>query len=294
MAIVFLAASRALTAQSPGQAFDVASVKSNTSDAPRSVNFPLGAGDVYTPNGGYLSATNVPLINFIAFAYKIQGNQMQALRPQLPDWVVTDRFDIQARVEKDPGKDGMRDLMKSLLADRFKLAVHIETRDTPVLALVLSKPGIFGHRLQRHPEDARCVLDSTSLTATNPGKPPSETIAGGFPALCNGLTWVPPCPSGRACWGARNGTMAFIATSLAGVANLDRPMVDQTGLSGLFDFALEWAPGINSPPDASSLGADEGVSFVDALREQLGIRLRSGTAPLSALVIDHVEHPSAN
>lgn len=296
--IVFLAVAQGIAAQSPSRAaersFDVASVKPNTSDTPRSVNFPLGAGDVYTPNGGFLSAINVPLINFIAFAYKIQGNQMQALRPQLPDWVITERFDIQARAGKDPGKNGMRELMRSLLADRFKLAVHIETRDTPVLSLVLSKPGILGKRLQRHPEDATCVLDSSSLTATDTAKPPSETIAGGFPALCNGLTWVPPCPSGRACWGARNVTMAFIATSLAGVANLDRPMVDQTGLSGVFDFALEWTPGINSPPDVSSPAADEGVSFVDALREQLGIRLKSGTAPLSVLVVDHVERPSAN
>jgi uncharacterized protein (TIGR03435 family) len=96
--------------------------------------------------------------------------------------------------------------------------------------------------------------------------------------------------------------MAFIATSLAGVANVDRPMVDQTGLSGLFDFALEWAPevrnmasaDVNSPPDVSSLGGDEGVSFVDALRAQLGIWLKPGTAPLSVLVVDHVERPSAN
>ncbi len=284
------------------RAFDVASVKPNVSNARRSVNFPLGAGDVYTPNGGYLSATNVPLVDYIAFAYKIKGNQMQALRPQLPDWVITDRFDIQARAGEDPGKDGMREMMRSLLADRFKLAVHIETRDTPVLAFVLSKPGILGKQLRRHLEDVPCVLDSSSLASTDPGKPPSETIAGGFPALCNGLTWVPPCPPTRVCWGARNITMAFIATALAGVANVDRPMMDQTGLSGLFDFALEWTPevkniastDVNSSPGASSLTVAEGISFMDALREQLGIRLKSGTAPLSILVVDHVEQPSAN
>jgi uncharacterized protein (TIGR03435 family) len=311
-AIVFLAPACGITAQPTGgtadrsvareRAFDVASVKPNVSDAPRSVNFPLGAGDVYTPNGGYLSATNIPLINYIAFAYKIKGNQMQALRPQLPEWVKTDRFDIQARTGKDPGKDGMRELMRSLLADRFQLAVHLETRDTPVLALVLLKPGMLGKRLRRHPADANCVLDSASLAATDPGKPPSETITGGFPALCNGLTWVPPCPAGHVCWGARNVTMAFIATSLAGVANVDWPLVDQTGLRGMFDFALEWTreirnmtpADVNSPPDIASLSAVEGVSFRDALREQLGIRLKPAKAPLRVLVVDHIERPSPN
>jgi uncharacterized protein (TIGR03435 family) len=96
--------------------------------------------------------------------------------------------------------------------------------------------------------------------------------------------------------------MAFIATSLAGVANLDRPMVDRTGLSGMFDFALEWTPEIRNTTsaDASSSGdipavsAVEVISFIDALREQLGIGLKSEKTPLSVFVVDHVERPSAN
>ncbi len=72
--------------------FDVASVKPNKSDNPPTFNFPLGPGDVYVPNGGFLSATNFPLGTYIAFAYKVLGNQMQSLMTQLPGWVMTDRF----------------------------------------------------------------------------------------------------------------------------------------------------------------------------------------------------------
>src|SRR5438045_3450155 len=77
------------------QPFEVASVKPNKSDAPPSSNFPLNSGDFYTPNGGLFSASNFPLITYIFFAYKLQGNQGQSVVAQLPGWVMTDRFDIQ-------------------------------------------------------------------------------------------------------------------------------------------------------------------------------------------------------
>ena len=131
-------------AQSAALSFDVASVKANKSDAQPNSNFPLGPGDVYSPNGGYFSATNFPLVTYIVFAYKIAGNQMQTLVPQLPGWVTTEKFDIQARVQGNPGKDEMRMMMRTLLAERFKLAVRMETRQAPVLAWVLLKPGTNG------------------------------------------------------------------------------------------------------------------------------------------------------
>src|SRR5579872_793820 len=129
----------------PGRlAFDVASVKSNKSDAPPDSNFPLNSGDFYTPNGGLFSARNFPLVTYIFFAYKLQGNQGQSLVQQLPGWVMTDRFDIQARAEGNPTKDQMRLMMRSLLAERFKFAVHTETREVPEIAFVLARPGSTG------------------------------------------------------------------------------------------------------------------------------------------------------
>src|SRR6267142_6606299 len=132
--------------------FDAASVKGNTT-APasaRSSSFPLGPGDVYVPNAGRFRAMNFPLVAYIEFAYKLTEDQNQFLPPQLPKWVTADRFDIQASVQGSPTKDQMRLMMQSLLADRFKLAVHFETREVPVFALSLVKPGQFGPRLRPH------------------------------------------------------------------------------------------------------------------------------------------------
>lgn len=86
--------------------FDVASVKGNKSGNPgANSNFPLGPGDVYSANGGHFTATNIPLVSYIFFAYRIVGDQVQAVLSQLPGWVTTDRFDILANTDGDPAKD---------------------------------------------------------------------------------------------------------------------------------------------------------------------------------------------
>src|SRR5262245_5416567 len=121
--------------------FEVASIKLNKAESQPNSNFPLGPGDVYVRNGGRLSATGFPLATYLAFAYKLIGNQAQTLEKQLPEWAKADRYNIEARMASDPGKDGMRLAMRDLLAERFHLALHYEDREMPVLALVLIKPG---------------------------------------------------------------------------------------------------------------------------------------------------------
>ena len=288
----------ALLAPSPSCAqtqktFDVASIKPNkSSDAPYS-NFPLGPGDVYVSNGGLFSATGLPLATYLFFAYKLIGNQGQNLLPQLPVWATTDRFDIQARAEGNPSKDDMRMMMRSLLAERFKLALHSESREIPVLAFVLAKPGKTGPQLQPHPADSECPTNAppSAVAATS-----IPTVAGGLPAFCNGIFGMPPSVPGRQRLGARNITLKFLTDSLSFGANRGRPIVDHTGLSGTFDVLLEWMPeiagpvqpGANAPPDTS------GPSLEEALREQLGIKLESTKGAMDVLVLDHVEHPSEN
>jgi uncharacterized protein (TIGR03435 family) len=281
------------------QEFDVASVKSSKSNDPPYANFPLGPGDVYVPNGGLFSAKNFPLLTYIVFAYKIKGNQVQYLLTQLPTWVTSERFDIQARPEGNPGKDQMRLMMKFLLADRFKLAVHDEAREVSVLAFVLSKQGQTGSQLQPHPVDSQCETNDapSSASAFAQVPLPTQTIAGGLPALCNGIFGMPTSAPGRLRFAGRNVTIAFIADSLSATTNLRRPMIDQTGLTGTFDFSLEWAreiprpvqPGVDAPPPDL-----EGPSFEEALQQQLGIKLRSQKSTMNLLVVDHVEHPSKN
>jgi uncharacterized protein (TIGR03435 family) len=277
-----------VAAQTSAQSFEVASVKPNKSGDPVArANFPLGPGSVFTPTGGLFSATNYPLATYIAFAYRVQGNQEQSLRSQLPDWALTEHFDIQARAEGNPTKDQMRLMMRSLLADRFKLAIHVETRQVSVFALVPVRPGKTAPRFQPHTDDSSC-------SAVPP--PREGQVAGQFPALCGGLLPMTPSAPGLQRFGARNVSMGFLANQLTAMGRLDRPVLDRTGLSGNFDFALEWAPEPNplQPPGADLQPDLRGPIFQDAVREQLGFKLESQKGAEDVLVVEHVERPSEN
>jgi uncharacterized protein (TIGR03435 family) len=279
-------------AQQPS--FEVASIKPSSPSTQPSSNFPLGPGDVYTPNAGYFRATGQTLATYISFAYKIIGNQGRYLNEQLPGWTKTDRFDIEARAAGNPGKDDMRLMMRSLLAERFKLSVRHDNREVPVLALVLAKPGKLGPQLQLHPADSSC---STTPDPQADSGPQTRTIAGGLPLLCNGVFFLPGGETGHTKVGARNVTIAFMADSLSGATSADRPLIDKTGIDGSVDFVLEFA---FSPRGQPQLGAPaqpdppSGPTFEEALRDQLGLKLESTKAPLDVLVVDHVEHPSEN
>lgn len=150
--------------------FDVASVRPNRSSNRPTTNFPIGPGDVYVPNGGVFSDINLPLIDYILFAYKITANHVPALTHQLPGWVTTDRFDIHAKTSKhDATKDEMRRMMRSLLEDRFQLAIHSETQQVPVFGLVLARPRTTGPKLKVHPVDSVCP--TTPLVQLSPDVP---------------------------------------------------------------------------------------------------------------------------
>jgi uncharacterized protein (TIGR03435 family) len=261
-------------------AFEVASVKQDTGPF-RPPNFPLDAGDAYAVTGGRFSA-DFTLPTYISFAYKLSPTQeqMQDMIAHLPKWVADDRFDIQAKAPvANPMKDQMRLMMQALLADRFKLAVRFETKESPVLALVLVKPGKLGPKLLPHAEGPPC--DAV----------PSPDV---FPPKCSlmGMT----VNSGARKGGSRDTTMALIADALPSMSRLGLPVVDQTGLSGRFDFTLEWSPDTNGPPPqpGEPLFDTQGPSFQAALREQLGLKLESTKAPLQILRIDHIEKPSEN
>jgi uncharacterized protein (TIGR03435 family) len=243
-AILALSVAAALSAQ-PLPSFDVASVKPNKSDEPPSSNFPLGPGDVYTPNGGHFTATDFPLLSYIVFAYKISGEQTQSLSSQLPGWVSSEKFDIIARTDGDPAKDKkdqMRLMVRTLLAHRFGMVAHYETRQVPAFGLLLLKPGNLGPQLRPHPANGSCSTDYET--------PPPQDLSG-YPALCGALFAMPPGVPGRRKVAARNVTMDFIANSLARVGKLGRPVIDRTELSGTFDVALEWVPELDVPSSSA-------------------------------------------
>ncbi len=277
-------------------AFGVGSVRQNKSGPPPSgdkqnSNIPLDDSDAYPANGGYFRATNLPLIVYLIFAYKIGANEYSSLQSELPKWAAAEQFDIQARADGNPSKDQMRLMLQSLLADRFKLAVHFETRQLPVFGLALIKPGKMGPQLSQHSETPPCP-DVVSLPAGSA----VPVLASGLPAICGVLSRGGDAAPGHIHLSGRNITMSVIGSDLGYVAQRGRPVIDRTGLSGTFDFIADWIPDSTAPltPGTEPPPEQSGPTFLEALKDQLGLKLEPQTGPVDVLAIDHVEEPSAN
>ena len=203
-----------------------------------------------------------------------------------------DRFDIKAQSDGRPTKDQMRLMMQALLADRFKLIVHHETRQAPVFALLLAKPGQRGPSLVPHPASDSCSAGiADEGTDDSASKVLATSTLGDLPKVCGVIAHLPTGATGHIRFGGRGVTLSLLASSLptmTGMAVIPRPVIDETGLSGTSDFTLDWVPDFNPPPDAS------GPNFRESLKEQLGLKLEARQGPVDILVIDRVEHPSAN
>jgi bla regulator protein blaR1 len=215
---------------------------------------------------------------------------MDAMLARLPKWVSTDSYAINAQAEGNPTKDQMRLMMQSLLADRFKLAVHFETKKGPVLALVPDKPGKRGPKLVPHSSGLSCDV---SKPPQPPGSPANSSDV--FPAVCDEFQAMPQ-PNHSILIGSRNVTMAQIAAFLGTVGHLAHTVVDQTGLDGRFDFTLEFNPERKGPPPPQEVQPDDFqvTTIQEALHEQLGLKLKTTNAPVDTLVVDHAERPSEN
>lgn len=272
--------------------FDVSSVRLNTSGSnAANTNFPWTMGTEVPQTGGLFVATNWPLYQYIFFAYKPTSAQQTALLNALPKWTKTDHFDVQARANGDPTADQYRMMMQSLLAERFKLAMHIETHDTPVFALVLAKPGKFGPQLRLHVDNPPCADAPIGSSAGMP------LITGdGFPKVCGRVGPLPPKTPGRvAGWGGRNVMLADFAASLgySAISQLGRPLIDDTGIAGNVDLFVEWTPPM--PPSANvTPEMQDAPGLADALNQQLGLKLQPTNAPLESMVVDYIEEASPN
>ena len=303
------------------QAFEVASVREDKAGGSPYSNFSLDAGNEYfvvskddalDPNSTLFSAKNQTLLRYIVFAYKLSGTQELALRfdfykgleMHVPDWVRGSRYDIEARAPGTATKDQMRLMMQSLLAERFKLAVHWEARKAPVFALILATPGKLGPQLEPHPASDDCattafpgdagkrapVGQSAPAAKTLPAAPPLSVL----PIPCGVIGHLPVNSPEQRSFGGRDVPLALLADSMptqTGMATLRRPVVDKTGLAGGYDFILRW-----TPEDTRNEADNEetGGTFREAVKNQLGLKLEAQTGPVEVLVIDHVEQPSAN
>jgi uncharacterized protein (TIGR03435 family) len=267
--MIRLIATAALFAQAASAplTFEVASIKPSDPDA-RGTQLML-----QPPNG--VRIVNAPVTMLITFAYDIRDFQLAGA----PGWTSSVRYDILAKGETSPGSENVpadprrmteaqfrtrlgdtRERMRSLLADRFQLAVHKETKEGSVYALVIAKGG---SKLQPAQENAQ----------GNRGMRMERGQLTGMSAPID-----------------------LLVTTLSG--QLGHPVIDKTGLTGKYDFKLTWAPevprGPSPNPDAPPPVAPEGPSIFTAVQEQLGLRLESQKGPIEMIVIDRIEHPSEN
>jgi uncharacterized protein (TIGR03435 family) len=179
-------------------------------------------------------------------------------------------------------------MVQSMLEDRFKLVLHHESRQLPIYALALSKVGKTGPQLILHSGEAKCTDPAADRPLQQPG--PGEAM----PSYCGGFIMNLRPEDLRE--SGNKITMAMLAPFLG--QSVDRTVVDRTGLTGVFDFTLEFAPelGPGSQPGSTASAADPPVapSLFTALQEQLGLKLEPQTGPVDVLVIDHVEEPLPN
>jgi len=198
-----------------------------------------------------------------------------------PGWIRSDQFDIHAKAEGNPsGSVMMGPMLQSLLEDRFQLKIHRETREGPVYALTVAKGGF---KLQ--PRTADCPPPPT-FDPANPPNPAAMRAAASAPDAC-----------GMRMTTGQNRIVEFKGTTIASFAtNLslnvtDLPVIDRTGITGLFNIHLEFRADDFATTDAPATG---GPSLFTALEEQLGLKLERTRGPSDVLVVDKVERPSEN
>jgi uncharacterized protein (TIGR03435 family) len=235
------------------------------------------------------TTTNAPFRLLINAAYRLAGYQYIGL----PAW--SDRFDIAARAPEGTPADQMPLMLQSLLADRFKMVAHRETREAPIFALVVSRRDRrLGPRLTKSTMDCAPVRAQRQAAAGTRGPAPIRvpSVAAGERPVCSARMIARPGSSGGVVnvYTAGNSTMQALADFLAGYVG--QHVVDRTDLPGEFDFDLEFLPQQSlslSPRAAASL--DDAASVFTALQEQLGLKLESTRGPVEFLIIERVERP---
>ena len=285
LTVCLVAATAFLSAQQPlatgdSYSFEVATLKQNKSGE-------RGGGIRRLP-GGRVTVTNMAARFLITFAYQLGQYQLVGG----PAWLADDKFDITAKIEGNPewegpgsGKpDPIQVAMRKLLAERFKLTIHTESRDLDAYALVMDKPGVAGPALKPSPTDCKALAEQLRQ-----GKQPPTP-----PQPVNGIM---PCSIlGRIGQISFDGfPMSQAAGMMVGQAG--RPVVDRTRLIGNWQFVMTFAQerpaGAPLPPNEQLPPPDPNApSFFTALQEQLGLKLESTKAPFDVTVIDSVEHPT--
>jgi uncharacterized protein (TIGR03435 family) len=272
-------------AQAPGlaialPAYEVSTVKPSKPDH-------QGSLLLFKPDG--MSIAGVPLAMIVREAFGIEDDHVLGM----PTWTKSAMFDIEAKVAledaprlKDLKIDQRQRMLVPLLEDRFQLKFHHETKDLPVYDLVLAKGGV---KMQATRPVNDATPDPPPGLPSGPGQPPRP----GSHMLTMGRGHIES--TGTA--------MEFLAHVLS--RQLGRTVVDKTGLTGNYEFKLEWTPDDAVPAMASAVGGQpagdsastpdtSGPSLFTAVQEQLGLKLESVKTQADVIVIDQIEQPTPN
>jgi uncharacterized protein (TIGR03435 family) len=219
---------------------------------------PYASGGVL--RGSRYDVRNATMVDLISMAYSVEGDKVLGG----PSWLESDRFDVLAKAPPKTPPETLQMMLQALLADRFKLVVHNDSKPLPVFVLSLGK-----------------------------GKPKIKEAEGSGNPGCQGVPQNPePGSIPYAVVACRNMTMEMFALNLRGMANayINSPVIDSTGLKGLWDIDLKWtARGL-----LSQAGAD-GISIFDAVDKQLGLKLEPQKVPTKVIVVDSVnQKPTDN
>jgi uncharacterized protein (TIGR03435 family) len=225
------------------------------------VNNSMARGTHTDINDATFQATNVTLKHLLVNAFGIREGQIFGL----PGWADSIRWDVNAKVT-DPdmkvlqnlSREQRQQMLAALLVERFHLKTHIELKTLPVYELVVAKNG------------PKLQVSKVSPDATGPGDMDVHN-------------------TDMTATGVR---MTDFAANIS--YPLDRTVIDKTGLTGRYDFRLQWTPDNLANNGADSGGADAPPTIFTAIEEQLGLKLQPGKGPVSTLVIDHVEQPTEN
>jgi uncharacterized protein (TIGR03435 family) len=273
---------------------------------------------------GLISVNGMPARILIRQAYgQLQDFQVVGG----PDWINSDRFDIEAKPEVGGPMTPqvLQSIFRQLLEDRFALKAHNETREMPIYALVLARSdGRLGPNLKPSSEECSTRMiargrgpapdgrgapgpDGRGDSAVGRGGPPPDGRGG--PGRAGGPPPAPDFDAAPAC-GQRMGgfgrlraggtTMAQLAAAFSGTAQ--RVVIDKTGLAGYYDVALNYTPAGDQlpqgppPPGAPPLPPidPDGPSFFTAIQEQLGLKLENQRGPVEVVVIDSIQQPTEN
>jgi uncharacterized protein (TIGR03435 family) len=278
-----------------GPSFEVASVRPSNPNPPDA----MSGMPRLMPVGGRLTVANFPLRLLIRVAYDVQDFQVVGG----PSDLLSRKFDITAKAEDGTGRTlkEMGFLLQTLLADRFALRVRTEAREAPIYALVIArKDGVVGPAMKVSTSECGGLEEQTQKRLEALAKDGPEAMRQALAAGPIPCSIMPASGggTGRAGYGMRgNGQPMEMLVRLLAQA-LDRPVVDQTGLTGLYDWELHFDPeifnrmaiqaGLPSVPQ----GPVDSPSLMTAIQDQLGLKLESRRGLLDHLVIEHIEAPS--